>query len=792
MSGPERKKKRAIILGNGPSLEGFDFDRLNGFDVFGMNAAYRHWDRIGWYPQFYSCLDTVVGLSHRDEIERLIIERDALGIRSFLLRSNLCEAIDVDLQQYVINFDELVLELRLFSAPTITTGSHTAAWAASLGYREIFLLGIDCNYVEFVEGARHVSGIELELGRTPSKNPNYFFADYQQSGDRYNVPNPDREVHLESWREVAELLPSHVKVLNANTKSRVDAFDFCTFDSVEQGEEVQVISREEVLPYLAEFDQGSTHPKILVFDLTRRGDGSATGQLKETLFEGWSDDSYLQVFGSDAEPLRLDGPIEFMRSRRPDFLFSVSEDVRLLQSIDEFNPEVVFYRPTPDSGRLHEFVMKFLETSTLPLVVAIWDDWLQRMHGNGSLLYEPYTRDVHTLVQKASTAIAISDELARTCQVEFGQEFSVFANGVDAADWVLQKRESSEGIVVRYAGSLASDMTLESVVDIAGCIESLSEKANVGLEIKTTNHWFEENGSRFDQFSATVLITENFEPDAYRNWLMNADVVIIAYNFDPITERYAKNSLANKLPECLASGAAVLAYGPEKFATMSRLQEAECAEIVTVRDSVQLLAAIENLVNNKALRSEMGSAARLFAFSRFDAATIRERFQSMLVHVTRESEPRRDNTVAGVSEVTMDESKRLDSTAGRAVQMLQWLANEIAARPLTTAFVLFVVVLLAVMPFLVPNQWENRLIYWGGALLVMFIVCCAATLMLANRALHQLLDEIDARDNAVRRGIRDAVVPLRTRLAALEQRVQSSETGSSNADNVQLPDERQS
>lgn len=34
-------KKRAVILGNGPSLAGFDFKRLQQCDVFGMNAAYR-------------------------------------------------------------------------------------------------------------------------------------------------------------------------------------------------------------------------------------------------------------------------------------------------------------------------------------------------------------------------------------------------------------------------------------------------------------------------------------------------------------------------------------------------------------------------------------------------------------------------------------------------------------------------------------------------------------------------------------------------------------------------------
>ncbi len=39
-----------IVMGNGPSLKGFDFTRLNGVTTLGMNAAYRYWDQIGWYP----------------------------------------------------------------------------------------------------------------------------------------------------------------------------------------------------------------------------------------------------------------------------------------------------------------------------------------------------------------------------------------------------------------------------------------------------------------------------------------------------------------------------------------------------------------------------------------------------------------------------------------------------------------------------------------------------------------------------------------------------------------------
>ncbi|WP_306250413.1 glycosyltransferase [Parvularcula sp. IMCC14364] len=241
--------KPAVVLGNGPSLAGFDFDRFKVTDVFGMNAAYRYWDEINWYPQYYCCLDLVVGLSHKAEIKRLIETSHKTGIRLFMLRQNLIEEIGaVKNQERVLNFDELKRYSAVLQAPTITTGSHTAAFAAMLGYRNIYVLGVDCNYKEVVDGAKEVGvGTELEIVEE-KENPNYFFKGYQRKGDKYNIPNPNRNIHLDAWREVAgPVMEQGAQILNANLDSKVDALDFCRFEDVEKGGVVEVIPAFDIL-----------------------------------------------------------------------------------------------------------------------------------------------------------------------------------------------------------------------------------------------------------------------------------------------------------------------------------------------------------------------------------------------------------------------------------------------------------------------------------------------------------------------------------------------------------------
>ena len=201
-----------------------------------MNAAYRHWDRINWYPRYYICLDTVVGLSHKDEIARLIRESDQNGIRYFILRQNLVDCLP-SLKDHprILVFDKLQEGLSLLSCTPITTGSHAALMCAVFGYTRIYLLGIDCNYVERIPEAEKVEGIVLEMADTPEENSNYFFSDYQQKGDRYHILNPNPDLHLRSWRVASKkLVEAGVVVLNVNRKSKVAAFPFCDFENVEQ------------------------------------------------------------------------------------------------------------------------------------------------------------------------------------------------------------------------------------------------------------------------------------------------------------------------------------------------------------------------------------------------------------------------------------------------------------------------------------------------------------------------------------------------------------------------------
>lgn len=214
----------AFVLGNGPSLADVSLPALNDYATIGMNAAYRYWREIDWRPRYYACVDVVVGLSHKEEIAALIEEG---RIERFLLRNNLIENLgSAARSDRIVNFDAVRSEHTLLSVNPPTTGSHSALWAAEMGYKKIVVLGVDAQYKEIVDGARRGDGIELEIVEARD-NPNYFFKGYQAPGDKYNVPNPRPDLHVNAWRRAAARIQNMgAEIYNGNMSSGVRSLPF--------------------------------------------------------------------------------------------------------------------------------------------------------------------------------------------------------------------------------------------------------------------------------------------------------------------------------------------------------------------------------------------------------------------------------------------------------------------------------------------------------------------------------------------------------------------------------------
>ncbi len=220
--------KTLIVMGNGPSLKKISFDSLKNYDTFGLNAAYRIYDKINFYPTYFGCFDHRLNESHKENFSNLILSNNS--IKKFFLIGN--ENGQLLYDNNVINnskFTKINLKNDKFLSNSFlefndlgSSGANATQSGILMGYKKIILVGCDCNYVEHLPNSiRANKGITLT--KTPEHNPNYWFEGYQQAGDVYNVPQTDT-FQMNSWKYLSQICPSDVEIINCSEGSRIPFF----------------------------------------------------------------------------------------------------------------------------------------------------------------------------------------------------------------------------------------------------------------------------------------------------------------------------------------------------------------------------------------------------------------------------------------------------------------------------------------------------------------------------------------------------------------------------------------
>jgi hypothetical protein len=199
------KQNEVYVLGNGKSLENFDFNFLKDKEWIGCCLGFRHWERTKIYPSHYVCVDSVVCKKQKNEILKMVKEKKC---KSFLICHSLFHEEPefkkyknvYSIQQFIHSPENPFRYLKDYCS-----GTSSVLYAYSLGFEKINILGMDCQYVEFIPECIQLNDGTLKIIKTPETNPNYFINDYQRVGDIYNPPNVER-VHKNSWFDLRNII----------------------------------------------------------------------------------------------------------------------------------------------------------------------------------------------------------------------------------------------------------------------------------------------------------------------------------------------------------------------------------------------------------------------------------------------------------------------------------------------------------------------------------------------------------------------------------------------------------
>lgn len=615
----------AYCLATGPSLAAFKETNFDGALSIVCNSAILDEELMDWVrPRFLVFADPIFHFgpsSYAAEFRRRLrescVRHDYTIIVPMRYYGLLTDAMP-ELRDRAIGIPsdkpngfnlDLTGEFRVFTTANILT--YLMLPVASTLARKIYLLGCDGRPLDesgYFWQHNKKTQINDQMENIRLVHPGFFAIDYN-------------DYYLDHCRQLEELI----------------------HDGEKMGREYGTVT-PSFIPALS--SRPANLPRMLVIDFTEIGARNATGQLKATLFKKWPAKKILQI-----RPLSTrDGSHFRLHSEapHPDFKNAKLTREDALRECADFAPQLIYFRPTDGPPEFLELGWELVQRLGVPVVTHIMDDWPERLRVENPGGFARVEPTLLRLLERSAVRLSISDAMSAAYRARYGQEFVAVANGIDPAEWTAQPscREAGEALVIRYCGGLTEDMTLSSVEMVAQAVRELSEELPIRFEIYALPAAIKVAQERFANFKGVEVLPSVEWPD-YPQLLSSADALLIAYNFDERTRTYTQFSMANKLPECLASGAPLLVLGPETLATVRRARELGAALVIAEPDAELLKSELRKLAAEPAAFHERAVAARERALTELTADGSRQLFQKLVSRLDANASPRSRQTLLG-------------------------------------------------------------------------------------------------------------------------------------------------
>lgn len=209
--------KRCFIIGTGPSLTIDDLETLkkNGEITFASNKIFKVFEHTNWRPNLYCVIDKLVLQQYEDEIRNVDAKHKLIA--SGVITENTDENIDffklVHIPFTEEDFPEFSECPDRYVVEGFTVTYAMIQWALFMGFKEIYLLGIDFDYGSKECGYKH------------------FCANYDKPGEIVNEPRLGK--CLMAYKKADIVAKAHdVEIYNASRGGKLDVYTRCSFDKL--------------------------------------------------------------------------------------------------------------------------------------------------------------------------------------------------------------------------------------------------------------------------------------------------------------------------------------------------------------------------------------------------------------------------------------------------------------------------------------------------------------------------------------------------------------------------------
>jgi hypothetical protein len=232
----------------------------------------------------------------------------------------------------------------------------------------------------------------------------------------------------------------------------------------------------------------------------------------------------------------------------------------LKRKLRNFHPDLLYSLSYQEDTILYaHFVSKQLK---IPHILHIAD----------SPFYEKPSNRLTTAIQSADECIAISSLMANYYESLFNKRWEVLFNGYQK----FNKHPiicNKDKIIIRYIGVLHEMQHSEAIEDIILAIEKINNE-NPPKKIKLEFYGSENPLSWLSSKTQkeNIIFNNRFAEENYESILFGASLLLLPITFNKEIGKSYRLSFPAKLPDYIASGKAILYYGPKETAAAQILK----------------------------------------------------------------------------------------------------------------------------------------------------------------------------------------------------------------------------
>ena len=255
----------------------------------------------------------------------------------------------------------------------------------------------------------------------------------------------------------------------------------------------------------------------------------------------------------------------------------------LIDWIDRFNPDILFFA-SGDYEFAYQVTKSIAEERNIPLVVLCVDDYYLFNTNEKKIIGRyRYNRFMHTVRETMNYACCIltmNEMMAGEYKRLFGKECYVLYT---AAKKVPLYTGDKKGIA--YIGGLGLNRD-KQLIEIAKALNEINEdKIPRRIDLYT--------GEKDPVILSRIKAEEGIDyhgqisGDQVADTIQHSKAVIHTESFDPGIRKRVKYSLSTKIPDSIASGTCMFAYGPEEVASIDYLIRNNAAFVATSPDKIK-------------------------------------------------------------------------------------------------------------------------------------------------------------------------------------------------------------